>query len=139
MSQITSHVKTFSIGFTVKGYDELKFARKVASLIGSDHYDEILDVSKLLEVIPKIPDIADEPLADASLIPTYLLSQITRKKVTVALGGDGGDELFAGYPTYPGDHLATYYENLPHILRDNPTRLLDDYMYIIDLLGHRSH
>ncbi|MBU1599299.1 asparagine synthase (glutamine-hydrolyzing), partial [bacterium] len=118
MSQLTSSVKTFSIGFTVKGYDELKFARKVAKFIGSDHYDEILDVDKLLEVIPKIPDIADEPLADVSLIPTYLLSQITRKRVTVALGGDGADELFAGYPTYPGDRLATYYERLPHILRD---------------------
>jgi asparagine synthase (glutamine-hydrolysing) len=118
MSQLASSVKTFSIGFAVKGYDELKFARKVAKLIGSDHYDEILDVSKLLEVIPKIPEIADEPLADASLIPTYLLSQITRKRVTVALGGDGGDELFAGYPTYLGDRVAAYYERLPHILRD---------------------
>ncbi|MEK9150360.1 MAG: asparagine synthase (glutamine-hydrolyzing), partial [Candidatus Desantisbacteria bacterium] len=118
MSQLTSPIKTFSIGFTIKGYDELMFARKVAKLIGSDHYDEILDVSKLLEVIPKIPDVADEPLADASLIPTYLLSQITRKKVTVALGGDGGDELFAGYPTYPGDRVADYYERLPLFLRD---------------------
>ncbi|MDI6752195.1 MAG: asparagine synthase (glutamine-hydrolyzing) [bacterium] len=118
MSQLISPIKTFSIGFTIKGYDELMFARKVAKLIGSDHYDEILGADKLLEVVPKIPDVADEPLADASLIPTYLLSQITRKKVTVALGGDGGDELFAGYPTYPGDRVADYYERLPHILRD---------------------
>lgn len=124
-------IKTFSIGFTEKGYDELNFAREIANYVGSDHYDEVLNPAKLLDVIPKLPDILDEPMADSSIIPTYLLSWITRKRVIVALGGDGGDELLAGYPTYLAHRIFEYYKKIPNFFRKRirdivkilPTRL----------------
>ncbi|MEW6102887.1 MAG: asparagine synthase (glutamine-hydrolyzing) [bacterium] len=130
-SKLVPRIKTFSIGFTEKGYDELGYARNVAKFIESDHYDEVLSIDKLLDIIPKIPEILDEPMADTSIIPTYLLSLITRKKVTVALGGDGGDELFAGYPTYLGHRVFEYYKKIPSLFRKGiaemvnllPTRL----------------
>jgi len=124
-SKLVPGIKTFSIGFTVKEYDELKFARKVAKLIGSDHYDEILSPDKMLEVIPKLPDILDEPMADISIVPTYFLSWITKKRVTVALGGDGGDELFAGYPTYFGHRVFEYYEKIPSFFRKKIAKIVD--------------
>lgn len=64
----------------------------------------------LINLVPKLPDILDEPMADASILPTYLLSKFTREHVTVALGGDGGDELLAGYPTYLAHKVASHYE-----------------------------
>ena len=70
--------------------------------IGTEHHEKRMNPEDLLRLVPRLPDILDEPMADASIIPTYLLSQFTREQVTVALGGDGGDELFAGYPTYLG-------------------------------------
>jgi len=111
-------VKTFSIGFEDKSFDESTYARQVAQYIGTSHYEDILSPNKMLELVPTIAEILDEPLGDASIIPTYLLSQFTRKHVTVALGGDGGDELFAGYPTYQAHRLANFYEKIPHIIRE---------------------
>lgn len=93
-------IKTFSIGFEDQSYDESNYALQVANHIDSDHYSEILTPKKAISLIEEIYPKMDEPFADASLIPTYYLSQITRKKVTVALGGDGSDELLAGYPTF---------------------------------------
>jgi asparagine synthase (glutamine-hydrolysing) len=72
----------------------------------------------MLEIVPQIPRLLDEPLGDGSLIPTYLLSRFTREHVTVALGGDGGDELFAGYPTYVAHRMAGYYRALPRLVRE---------------------
>lgn len=113
----TETVKTFSIGFTEDSFDESKYARQVAKHLGTDHHEEILSVSKASELIEDIGTWLDEPLSDGSLIPTYLLSRFVRKHVTVALGGDGGDELFAGYPMYYGHKVAEMYKKVPGFVR----------------------
>ena len=90
-------LNTFSIGFTDPTFDESSHAKLVATTLGCTHHHETLDLDKSRELLPGLISRLDEPLGDGSLLPTYLLSQFTRKHVTVALGGDGGDELFAGY------------------------------------------
>ncbi len=110
-------VKTFSIGFKEASFDESKYARCVAQHLGTDHYEKILSAQDGLELIPKIYSILDEPMADPSLVPTYLLSQFTKEKVTVALGGDGGDELFCGYDTFTAHRLSSVYSLIPKIIR----------------------
>lgn len=111
-------IKTFSIGFSESSYDESPYSRLVATRFGTDHYEETLSAIDAGSLLPKIVSRQDEPMSDPSMVPTFLLSQITRKKVTVALGGDGGDELFAGYEYYTGSILADYYLKLPKVLRD---------------------
>jgi len=108
--EVPGKVKTFSISFEDPSFDESKYALLASRHIGTDHYEKRMTPENLLHLVPKLPDILDEPMADASIIPTYLLSQFTREQVTVALGGDGGDELFAGYPTYLAHQVATRYE-----------------------------
>jgi asparagine synthase (glutamine-hydrolysing) len=93
-------VKTFSIGFEEAEYDESKHAAAIARHLGTDHHELIVRPADALATIPLIPDHYDEPFADASQVPTYLLCKLTRGHVTVALSGDGGDELFAGYTRY---------------------------------------
>ena len=114
-------VNTFAIGFEEDTFDESVYARRVAQFLGTVHEERIVRSHDLLDLIPRLPEIADEPLADASLLPTYLVSQFARRKVTVALGGDGGDELFAGYPTFHAARIARWYARLPAFLR---TRLM---------------
>lgn len=109
-------VKTFSIGFEDPSFDESRYFRKAASFFETEHYEEVLAPRKLIEIIPEVASILDEPLADASIMPTYLLSRFTKGYVKVALGGDGGDELFAGYPTYQAFLLSRYYERLPRMM-----------------------
>ena len=113
----TETVKTFSIGFTEDSFDETRYAREVAAFLGTDHYEEILSVEKAADLIGEIGTWLDEPLSDGSLIPTYLLSRFVRKHVTVALGGDGGDEIFAGYPMYLGHKVAGFYGSIPQFIR----------------------
>ncbi len=108
-----SRIKTFTIGFTDPTFDESQHARAVARFFGTDHYEDILEPESLVELLPEVAEIVDEPLGDASLIPTYLLSRFSRRHVTVALGGDGGDELFAGYPTFFADRAARISDMLP--------------------------
>jgi asparagine synthase (glutamine-hydrolysing) len=117
MTQLGGDVKSFSVGFTEASFDEASHARAVAAHLGTEHRELTLEPSMLLGLIPKLPVLLDEPLGDASIIPTYLLSAFTRQHVKVALGGDGGDELFAGYPTMQGHRLAGYYMRAPGLLR----------------------
>ncbi|HUL29069.1 MAG TPA: asparagine synthase (glutamine-hydrolyzing) [Thermodesulfobacteriota bacterium] len=99
-------IKTFSIGFEDPSFDESTYATAASEYIGTEHHEQMMTPSDLLDIVPRLPDILDEPMADASILPTYLLSKFTRQYVTVALGGDGGDELFAGYPTYLAHKFA---------------------------------
>ena len=110
-------VKTFSISFAESSFDESRYARAVAKFLGTDHHEERLSVDLAANLVGEIGSWMDEPFSDPSLLPTYLLSRFTRKHVTVALGGDGGDELFAGYPMYPGHLLARKYARIPAFLR----------------------
>jgi asparagine synthase (glutamine-hydrolysing) len=111
-------VKSFSIGFTDQSFDESRHARLVAGHLGTDHHELILEPSMLSDLVPTITAKLDEPLGDASILPTYLLSRFTREHVTVALSGDGGDELFAGYPTLQAHRAAAIYNRFPAPLRD---------------------
>lgn len=110
-------IKTFSIGFKERSFDESADARRVARHFGTDHREEILSPRTMLDVFPKICDMLDEPFADSSIIPTYLVSKFTRKHVTVALGGDGGDEFFLGYPSFLAHHLDSMTGFVPASLK----------------------
>ena len=105
-------LNTFSIGFTEPDFDESAYAKQVAQLIGSQHHLAILSVEKSRELLPEIMSKLDEPMGDSSLLPTYLLCHHARQKVTVALGGDGGDELFAGYDPFQALRYAQLYRRL---------------------------
>ena len=113
----TQPIRTFSIGFLERAYDEAADARKVAAHFGTEHAELYVTPAEAQAVIPKLPHIYDEPFADSSQIPTYLVSEMTRRHVTVALSGDGGDEIFAGFNRY-GRGLA-----LAKIMRRLPRRL----------------
>ncbi len=113
MSRLSdSPVKTFSIGFEDNLYNELSYARRIADLFKTEHYEFIVKPNAT-EILPKLIWHYDEPFADSSAVPTYYLAQMTRQEVTVALNGDGGDESFAGYDRYLADRLADIYAKLP--------------------------
>jgi asparagine synthase (glutamine-hydrolysing) len=118
MTELGGDVKSFSVGFADRSFDESAYAREVARRLGTEHRELTLEPEMLLGLIPKLPSLLDEPLGDASIIPTYLLAEFTRRHVKVALGGDGGDELFAGYPTLQAHRLAAYYMRAPRLLRE---------------------
>lgn len=96
----TNTIKTFTIGFEDQAFDEAPFARKISEYLGTDHTEYYCTQKEALELVPRLPEIFDEPLGDNSVIPTTLVSQLARQSVTVALSSDAGDEVFAGYPRY---------------------------------------
>ncbi|MBU1262175.1 asparagine synthase (glutamine-hydrolyzing), partial [bacterium] len=124
MSQLMdTPVKTFSIGFPEASFNELSFAKVIADRFKTEHHEEIVKPDAL-DILPKIVWHYNEPYSDSSCIPTYYLSQMTRQEVTVALNGDGGDEIFAGYERYVAYKLTSCYEKVPKFIRDGISAFL---------------
>jgi asparagine synthase (glutamine-hydrolysing) len=119
-------IQSFTIGFTEPSFDESEHARRVARHFGTEHREQILDLDTARDLVTPVLGRLDEPLGDASLLPTYLLSAFTRSRVTVALSGDGGDELFAGYDPFQALTPARFYDRLmPRGLHRGLRRLAD--------------
>jgi asparagine synthase (glutamine-hydrolysing) len=117
MSRMSARpVKTFSIGFEEQGFNELPYARAVAQRYGTEHH-ELIVRPNAMEVLPKLVRHYGEPYADSSAIPSYYVAQLTRRHVTVALNGDGGDESFAGYERYLGSGLAERFRRWPGVVQ----------------------
>jgi asparagine synthase (glutamine-hydrolysing) len=117
--QSSKPVRTFTIGFHEKDYNEATFAKEVAQHIGTDHTEMYVTPKDALEVIPSIPQMFDEPFSDYSQIPTYLVSKIARQHVTVSLSGDAGDELFTGYERYfVGKGIWDRIRPMPKLMRN---------------------
>lgn len=117
-----TRIKTFTLGFlqakgALHGYDESATARQTAEALGSEHHELLVTSDLVVDTIPEALDHCDEPFATSSLIPTLLISKLAREKVTVALSGDGPDEVFGGYRAYLLDPLANLYLRLPQVLR----------------------
>lgn len=115
----THPIKTFSIGYKdLPSFDETGYAREVAKFYNTEHQEFKLSYKDLLEVFPTVLESLDEPFADSSAVPTFIVSRETKNHVTVALSGDGGDELFAGYRMYLGEYWSKYYAKIPTFLRN---------------------
>ncbi len=117
--------RTFSIGFKERGYNEAPWAARVAKYLETEHTELYVSANDALNVIPRLPDFYDEPFADSSAIPTFLVSHLTRQQVTVALSGDGGDEQFCGYVRYwTTKSMANGFHRVPLPIRKVLSRML---------------
>lgn len=116
MSEVSDEVKTFSVGFEDSSFNELEYARVVAEEFNTDHH-EFRASFDALKILPKLLSFYDEPFADSSAVPTYIVSEMARSKATVCLSGDGGDELFGGYDRYAALKLAHSFAKVPAPLR----------------------
>jgi asparagine synthase (glutamine-hydrolysing) len=121
----TGRLQTFSIGFKDPSFDESQHARAVAEELGTEHHEHIVAPSAALPLVDGLADLVDEPLGDASILPTYLLARFARRSVTVALSGDGGDEVFAGYPTYQAHRLARVWRHVPAVVHGAARALVE--------------
>jgi len=111
------NIRTFSIGFEDRSFDESDHARTVARYLGTDHRERTFSATTLMDLLPEVANWLDEPFGDASILPTHLLSRFAREEVTVALGGDGADELLAGYPTFTAERASNLFRRLPRLAR----------------------
>lgn len=114
-----SPVHTFSLGFKEASYDESSYAKEVATALGTIHHERIVSAQEVRDALPELSRSLDEPIADPALLANYLLSKFAREHVTVALGGDGSDELFAGYPTFTAEKYLAWYLIIPALIRRN--------------------
>ena len=120
-------VKTFSIGFEEQTYNELEYARTVSKHFNTEHYEFVIKPDAV-DLVENLVKNLDEPFGDFSIFPTYLVSKMAREHVTVALSGDGGDELFAGYDTYIADKVARCYQTVPGVIRKHMLPKLLSYV-----------
>lgn len=114
---VPEQLHTFSIGFDDPSFDERPYIDMIREKFPIQHHDRLFGAGKMVELLDEVFAYLDEPFADASILPTFMLSRFARESITVALGGDGGDELFAGYPTYQAHRLAAFYSLLPGPLK----------------------
>jgi len=121
---VNRQVKTFSISFSEKSFDESKYFNQVGSLLNTEHYSTNFNVDDVLNLFPKITQQLDEPLADPSLFPTFKVSALASRYAKVVLSGDGGDELFAGYPTYSAHTAANLLKFIPPAVFEPLIRML---------------
>lgn len=154
-AQSVKPVKTFTIGFHEEDHNEAIYASEVARHLGTDHTELYVTPAETMAVIPRLPDIYDEPFGDSSQIPTYLVSQLARRHVTVALSGDGGDELFAGYnryfwwrqlwkqvswlPLFVRRGMARGIQSVSPSLLDNTSRKLKALVPVLPSIGDKFH
>ena len=135
--QSSKPINTYTIGFDNQEYDEAGTASRIARILGTEHTEHYVTVSEALDVIPKLASLYDEPFADPSQIPTYIVSKLAATEVNVALSGDGGDELFGGYNRYisaPQIHRA--FDFIPHVIRSSVAKSFDSLpIHIWQVIG----
>nr|WP_320161274.1 asparagine synthase (glutamine-hydrolyzing) [uncultured Methanoregula sp.] len=133
MSKILNKpVKSFSIGFEEESYNELNKARIVADHCGTDHFEEVVRPDNLEKLLPELVYHAEEPLADASMVPMYYLSKLASSHVKMVLCGDGADEIFAGYETYAAHHAVKAYRVIPSVIRKKVVLPIVDSLPVSD-------
>jgi asparagine synthase (glutamine-hydrolysing) len=117
--KLAGEVHTFSVGFDEKSYDESSYAREVAAHLGTTHHEHILTAKDIGNALHTIVSSVDEPIADPAILPLHLLSTFARERITVALSGDGSDELFLGYPTFYAQQLLGIYRHMPQVIKSS--------------------